>query len=232
MPISHIRVMFFRVPAFKVFRASHRPLKWWQPVDSRLSVRSLMAAVPCGHGTDCQKRTEDSHEYTHHRVRDLKLPIGTTEIAPSSFTFRLLKLLCKALLNDFNDNSVSAITRPVLYEHHVCVLLLLRECPAYQPRAEHVGIVGIQPEGDGNDDFKRVHVCIQPVFKRHIATHLVVVQHIRLADGFNGGIHRRNARMEQSGDFCGGHPYLVTGYVYRLVFYNDDTPFHGFSFFR
>ena len=91
MSISYIRVMFFRMPALKILRASHRPLKWWQPVDSRLPVRSLMASVPCGHGTDRQKRTEDSHEYTHHRVRGLKFPTGTTEIAPSSFTFRLLK---------------------------------------------------------------------------------------------------------------------------------------------
>ena len=91
MSISYIRVMFFRMPALKILRASHCPLEWWQPVDSRLPVRSLMAAVPCGHGTDRQKRTEDSHEYTHHRVRGLKFPMGTTEIAPSSFTFRLLK---------------------------------------------------------------------------------------------------------------------------------------------
>mgnify|MGYP007088008547 FL=1 len=91
MSISYIRVMFFRMPALKILRASHRPLKWWQPVDSRLPVRSLMASVPCGHGTDRQKRTEDSHEYTHHRVRGLKLPMGTTVITPSSFTFRLLK---------------------------------------------------------------------------------------------------------------------------------------------
>ena len=91
MSISYIRVMFFRMPALKILRASHRSLKWWQPVDSRLPVRSLMASVPCGHGTDRQKRTEDSHEYTHHRVRGLKFPMGTTVITPSSFTFRLLK---------------------------------------------------------------------------------------------------------------------------------------------
>lgn len=65
--------------------------QWWQPVDSRLPVRFLMASVPCGHGTDRQKRTEDSHEYTHHRIRGLKFPMGTTEIAPSSFILRLLK---------------------------------------------------------------------------------------------------------------------------------------------
>ena len=91
MSIPYIRVMFFRMPAFKVFRASHSPLKWWQPVDSRLPVRSLMASVPCGHGTDRQKRTEDSHEYTHHRMMGLKLPMGITEKTPSSFTLRLLK---------------------------------------------------------------------------------------------------------------------------------------------
>ena len=75
----------------KILRASYCPLEWWQPVDSRLPVRSLMAAVPCGHGTDRQKRTEGSHEYTHHRVKGLKFPMGTTVITPSSFTFRLLK---------------------------------------------------------------------------------------------------------------------------------------------
>lgn len=91
MSISYIRVMFFRMPALKILRASYCPLEWWQPVDSRLPVRSLMASVPCGHGTDRQKRTEDSHEYTHHRVRGLKFPMGTTVITPSSFTFRLLK---------------------------------------------------------------------------------------------------------------------------------------------
>ena len=90
MSISYIRVMFFRMPALKILRASHRPLKWWQPVDSRLPVRSLMASVPCGHGTDRQKRTEDSHEYTHHLGRGLKLPMGMT-VWMSSFTFRLLK---------------------------------------------------------------------------------------------------------------------------------------------
>ena len=88
---AHVWVVFLRMPALKILRASHRPLKWWQPVDSRLPVRSLMVAVPCGHRTDRQKRTEDSHEYTHHRVRGLKFPMGTTVITPSSFTFRLLK---------------------------------------------------------------------------------------------------------------------------------------------
>ena len=91
MSISYIRVMFFRMSALKILRASHRPLKWWQPVDSRLPVRSLSAADLCGHRTDRKKRTDDYHEYTHHRVRGLKFPMGTTEITPSSFTFRLLK---------------------------------------------------------------------------------------------------------------------------------------------
>ena len=85
MSISYIRVMFFRMPALKILRASHRPLKWWQPV------RSLSADDLCGHRTDRKKRTDDYHEYTHHRVRGLKFPMGTTEITPSSFTFRLLK---------------------------------------------------------------------------------------------------------------------------------------------
>ena len=88
---AHVWVMFFRVPALKEFRAAHRPLKWWQTVDCRLPVRSLSAADLCGHKTDRKKRTDDYHEYTHHRVRGLKFPMGTTEITPSSFTFRLLK---------------------------------------------------------------------------------------------------------------------------------------------
>ena len=91
MSISYIWMMFFRVPALKEFRAAHRPLKWWQTVDCRLPVRSLSAADLCGHRTDRKKRTDDYHEYTHHRVRGLKFLMGTTEITPSSFTFRLLK---------------------------------------------------------------------------------------------------------------------------------------------
>ena len=91
VPPTNIRVVFFRVPAFKISGTPKCPFHKWQPVDSRLPVRSFMASVPCGHGTDRQKRTEDSHEYTHHRVRGLKFPMGTTVITPSSFTFRLLK---------------------------------------------------------------------------------------------------------------------------------------------
>ncbi len=89
--IPYIRVMFLRVSAFNILCASYRPLERWQSVDSWLPVRSLMAAVPCGHRTDRQKRTKDSYEYMHHRVRGLKLLMGTTEIPPSSFTLRLLK---------------------------------------------------------------------------------------------------------------------------------------------
>ena len=91
MPVPYIRVMLFRVPALKEFRAAHRPLEKRQPVDCRLPVRSLLAADLRGRRTDRKKRTEDSHEYTHHRVRGLKLPMGMTETIPSSFTFRLLK---------------------------------------------------------------------------------------------------------------------------------------------
>ena len=53
--VPHIRVVLFRVPALKILRAAHRPLEKWQPVDCRLPVRSLLAADPCGHGTDRQK---------------------------------------------------------------------------------------------------------------------------------------------------------------------------------
>ena len=76
--IPHIRVMFFRVPAFKILRTANRPLERRQAVDCRLPVRPLLTAVPCGHGADRQQRTEDSHEYTHHLGRGLKLPIGMT----------------------------------------------------------------------------------------------------------------------------------------------------------
>ena len=76
--IPHIRVMFFRVPAFKILRTPNCPLERRQAVDCRLPVRPLLTAVPCGHGADRQQRTEDSHEYTHHLGRGLKLPIGMT----------------------------------------------------------------------------------------------------------------------------------------------------------
>ena len=69
--IPHIRVMFFRVPAFKILRTPNCPLERRQAVDCRLPVRPLLTAVPCGHGADCQQRTEDSHEYTHHLGRGL-----------------------------------------------------------------------------------------------------------------------------------------------------------------
>ena len=52
--IPHIRVMFFRVPAFKILRTANRPLERRQAVDCRLPVRPLLTAVPCGHGTDRQ----------------------------------------------------------------------------------------------------------------------------------------------------------------------------------
>ena len=101
MTPAHVWVMLFRVPALKEFRAAYRPLKWWQTVDCRLPLRSLLTADLRGRRTDRKKRTEDCHEYTHHRVSDLKLPMGITETNPSSCTFRLLKSLCKVLHNDF-----------------------------------------------------------------------------------------------------------------------------------
>ena len=69
--IPHIRVVFFRVPAFKILRTPNCPLERRQAVDCRLPVRPLLTAVPCGHGADRQQRTEDSHEYTHHLGRGL-----------------------------------------------------------------------------------------------------------------------------------------------------------------
>ena len=78
MSISYIWMMFFRVPALKVLRTANRPLERRQAVDCRLPVRPLLTAVPCGHGADRQQRTEDSHEYTHHLGRGLKLPMGMT----------------------------------------------------------------------------------------------------------------------------------------------------------
>ena len=87
---THVWVVLFQMPALKILRAAHRPLEKWQTVDCRLPVRSLLAAGPCRHGTDRQKRTEHYHEYTHHFNKGLKLPMGTM-VKPSSFTFRLLK---------------------------------------------------------------------------------------------------------------------------------------------
>ena len=78
MSISYIWMMFFRVPALKILRTANRPLERRQAVDCRLPVRPLLTAVPCGHGADRQQRTEDSHEYTPHLGRGLKLPMGMT----------------------------------------------------------------------------------------------------------------------------------------------------------
>ncbi len=43
--IPHIRVMFFRVPAFKILRTPNCPLERRQAVDCRLPVRPLLTAV-------------------------------------------------------------------------------------------------------------------------------------------------------------------------------------------
>ena len=95
--------------------------------------------------------------------------------------------------------------------------------------AEHVRAVGVQSESDGDDDLKRVNIRIQTVFKLNVAAYLVVTQHVRFEDGFNGGVHCRDTCVEQSGDFSGGHPYIVTGYADRLVLNDDYVTFHGFS---
>jgi len=71
MTPAHVWVVFLRVPALKILRTPNRPLERRQAVDCRLPVRPLLTAVPCGHGADRQKRTEDSHEHTHHLGRAL-----------------------------------------------------------------------------------------------------------------------------------------------------------------
>ena len=78
MPPAHVWVVFLRMPALEILRTPNRPLERRQAVDCRLPVRPLLTAVPCGHGADRQQRTEDSHEYTHHLGRGLKLPMGMT----------------------------------------------------------------------------------------------------------------------------------------------------------
>ena len=123
----------------------------------------------------------------------------------------------------------SAIPVCLVDKHHVCLPLFFGKSLLHQPPAEHVRAVGVQSEGDGDDDFKRVHIGVQTVFKPHVAAHLVVVQHVRLADGFDGGVHCRDTCVEQSGDFGGGHPYLVTGYADLLLLYGNDSSFHSFS---
>ena len=45
-------------------------------------------------------------------------------------------------------------------------------------------------------------VLIGPMISSRLKkAHLVVVQHVRLADGFDDGVHCRDGRMEQSGYF-------------------------------
>jgi hypothetical protein len=73
---------------------------------------------------------------------------------------------------------------PVLYEHHVCLPLFFRESFAHQPHAEYVRVICVQPEGNGYDDFKRVNIRVQAVFKLNVAAYLVIVQYVRLTDGF------------------------------------------------
>ena len=108
-------------------------------------------------------------------------------------------------------------------------MLVFCKCLVHQPAAEKMGMVCAQPKGDGDDYLKRVNIRIQTVFKLDVAACLVVVQHVRFEDGFDGGVHCRDTRVEQSGDFSGGHPYIVTGYADRLVLNDDYVTFHGFS---
>ena len=65
------------------------------------------------------------------------------------------------------------------------------------------------------------------VFKLHVAAHLVVVQHVRLADGSDGGVHCRDGRMEQSGYFGGGHQSRHTAAT--TIFLSNGVPIETVS---
>lgn len=55
--------------------------------------------------------------------------------------------------------AVSAVaTFTVPHESHVSGLFFLCESFFHQLAAEKVGVVGIQPEGDGDDNSQRIHV--------------------------------------------------------------------------
>ena len=45
-----------------------------------------------------------------------------------------------------------------MYEYHVGDMLVFCECLVHQPAAEKMGVVGVQPKGDRDDDFQRIHV--------------------------------------------------------------------------
>ncbi len=60
----------------------------------------------------------------------------------------------------------SAIPVGLVDEHHVCLLLFFGKSLLHQPPSEHVRAVGVQPEGDGDDDFKGIHIGIQTVSSR------------------------------------------------------------------
>lgn len=68
-------------------------------------------------------------------------------------------------------------------------MLVFCKCLVHQPAAEKMGMVCAQPKGDGDDYLKRVNIRIQTVFKLDVAACLVVVQHVRFEDGFDGGVH-------------------------------------------
>ena len=69
-----------------------------------------------------------------------------------------------------------------MYEYHVGGMLFFCKCLVHQPAAEKMGMVCAQPEGDGDDYLKRVNIRMQPVFKPHVAAHLVIVQHVTLSN--------------------------------------------------
>ena len=61
---------------------------------------------------------------------------------------------------------------------------------------------------------------------------LIIAQHVRLEDVSDGGVHCRDTRMEQSGNFSGGHPYIVTGYADHLALHDDNSSCHDFFLFQ
>ena len=101
---------------------------------------------------------------------------------------------------------------------------------SHQPCAEQVGVVGVQSESDRDDDFKCVHIRVQPVFKLHVATQLVVVKHVRLADclmaAFTAGTVVWNSPAISVAVIHTSLPVTAD----RLVLYDDYVTLHGFSF--
>lgn len=100
----------------------------------------------------------------------------------------------------------------------------------FQPLAEGVGIEGVYPIGQGDDDVPVVDVHGTAVRLADILARLIVHQHIRLADGLYLPAYGGCREVEQVCYLGEGHPHLflrITFHAHVAVLVYSDSSSHG-----